>query len=83
MIPGTIDKLDSDQAMDEEGEILYVPSGIIRTDEDVDVIRKAKQEVVKQKQMLEAGVAAAGAAKDLANAPVGKGALIDQLIGTP
>lgn len=83
LIPGTIDKLDGDQAMDEAGEILDIPSGLIRTDEEVEIVREANARVVNERAMLEAGVAAAGAAKDLANAPVGKGTLIDELVGTP
>ncbi len=82
-IPGTIDKLDGDKMVDEAAEILDVPTGIVRTDEEVDVVRQARQQVQNDQAMLEAGVAAAGAAKDLANAPVGKGALIDELVGTP
>ena len=83
LLPGTTDKLKGDQMIDEAAEILDVPSGIINSDEEVDVIRQAKQQIKDNEQMLVAGVAAAGAAKDLANAPVGKGALIDQLVGTP
>ncbi len=81
-IPGTIDKLDGDQMVDEAGEILDIPSKTVRSDEDVDAVRKAKQQIKNQQVMLQAGEVAAGAAKDLANAPVGKGALIDTLLGT-
>jgi len=83
LIPGTMDKLDGDQALDEAGETLDVPSGIIRTDDETDIVRKARQQIQNNQQMLAAGVAAAKAAKDLAGAPVGKGALIDQLVTTP
>ncbi len=81
LIPGTIDKIDGDEIMDEAGEVLDVPPKIVRSDEDVEVVRKAKQQIQNQKIMLEAGAVAAGAAKDLANAPVGTGNMLEQLVG--
>lgn len=83
IMPGTIDKLDGDQMVDEASEILDVPSGIVRSDDEVKVVRDAKAAAVQQQRNLEMGVAAAGAAKDLASAPVGKGTLIDTLTGSP
>jgi hypothetical protein len=79
--PGVVDKLDLDQAVDEASEILDVPTSIIRSDDEVKVVREAKQAVANQQIMLQAGVAAAGAAKDLANAPVGTGNMLEQLSG--
>ena len=82
IIPGTIDKLDGDQMVDEAAEILDIPTNIVRSDEDVKIVRDAKQQIQNRKLMLEAGAVAAGAAKDLANAPVGTGTMLDQLVGT-
>ena len=81
LLPGTTDKLRGDQMIDAAAEILDVPPNIVNSDDEVDLIRKAKQQMANNQMMLQAGVAAAGAAKDLANTPVGKGALIDQLVG--
>ncbi len=79
--PGVIDKIDFDQAVDEAAEILDVPTSIIRSDDDVAEVRAAKQQVMNQQMALESGVAAAGAAKDLANAPVGTSNMLEQLAG--
>jgi hypothetical protein len=79
--PDVIDKFDFDQATDEASEILDVPTNIIRSDEDVAEIRKIKQQMKQGQMALESGVAAAGAAKDLANAPVGTGNMLEQLAG--
>ncbi len=57
-----------------------VAAGAI-ADDDVAEVRAAKQQVMNQQMALESGVAAAGAAKDLANAPVGTGNMLEQLAG--
>ncbi|MAE81426.1 MAG: hypothetical protein CMB80_01730 [Flammeovirgaceae bacterium] len=76
-----VDKFDFDQAADEAGEILDVPTNIVRSDEDVKVIREAEAQLINNQMALEAGATAAKAAKDLANAPVGTGNALEQLAG--
>ena len=76
--PGSMDKVDTDQAIDELGDILGVPARIIRPDEQVAAIRdervKAAEAEAKAAQMQ----AMAGAAKDLAAADTsGQNALTD------
>jgi len=82
IIPGTIDKIDGDQVIDEAGEALDVPSKIIRSDEDTAKIRADNQQRDNMQVALESGVAAAAAAKDLADAPIGTGSALDVLVGT-
>ncbi len=81
VIPGTIDKIDGDAFMDEAAKVLDIPSSIVRSDEDADKVRAAKAQAQAQKQAMEMGMAAAGAAKDLSQAEIGKGSVLDQLVG--
>lgn len=79
--PSVIDKLDFDQGIDEAGNMLDVPSSFIRSDEEASVVRQGRQQANNMKIALDSSVAAAGAAKNLANAPVGKNSILDQLTG--
>lgn len=81
LIPGTIDKVDGDKVMDEAAEVLDIPPKIARSDEDVEAVRVAKQQIKNQQIALQAGEVAAKTAKDLANAPVGTGNMLEQLVG--
>lgn len=83
IIPGTIDKVDGDQVIDEAGDALDIPSKIIRSDAETAVVRASKEAAQNQQIALQAGVAAAGAAKDLASAPIGTGSMLDLLAGGP
>jgi hypothetical protein len=80
-IPGTMDKVDGDEIMDEAGEVLDVPPKVVRSDEDVAAVRAAKQQVKNQQIALQAGEVAAKTAKDLASAPVGTSNILEQLVG--
>jgi len=82
LIPGTIDKLDGDQFVDEIGEVLGTPGKIIRSDEEVEEVRKAQAQSEAMNQALQASVAGAGAAKDLSQAKVGQGSVLDSLVGS-
>lgn len=81
LIPGTIDKVDGDEVMDEAAEVLDIPPKIARSDEDVEVVRAAKAQLKNAQMQLAVGTEAAKAAKDLANAPVGTGNMLEQLVG--
>jgi Bacteriophage head to tail connecting protein len=79
--PEVLDKLDADQSIDEYGEMIGVPSGVVLADEKVAEIRQARQAELQRQQQLEtAAVMApamnqgAQAAKVLAEADSPRGA---------
>lgn len=78
--PGTMDKIDTDQAIDELGDILGVPPKMIRTDDQVASIREQQQQAIAAQQRAELGATMAKSARDLASADTsGKNALTDSL----
>ncbi len=81
--PNVVDKLDFDQGVDEAAELLDVPTKFVRSDEEADEVRKGRAQIENQKAALEASQSAASTAKDLANAPVGTGNILEQLVGAP
>lgn len=66
--PGTLDKIDTDQAIDELGDILGVPARIIRPDDEVAAIRDQRAKAAEAQARSEQMATMAGAAKDLASA---------------
>lgn len=77
---GILDNVDLDEATRQLADKLSVPGKIVRTPEQVAQIRADRQ---KQQQMAQAAENAqklAGAAANLANAPVGTGSLLDKAI---
>lgn len=68
--PDSRDKLDFDQMIDEYGDILSVRSRIIRSDEEVEKIRKTRQERMAQQAQIENAERMSVAAKNLAAAPM-------------
>lgn len=79
--PQIVDKLDTDQAVDEYAHALSVPVQVVRPDEDVEMIREARAQAQRAQQMAqaaEAAVPATQAAKNLAETDTeGKNALTD------
>lgn len=63
--PNVLDKVDTDQLIDEYSELTSIPPGIVRSDDKVQEIRQAKADAQKQAAAAEALKAGAGAAKDL------------------
>ncbi|MEM6898453.1 MAG: portal protein [Pseudomonadota bacterium] len=61
--PNVIDKVDHDAGVEEYGEILGVPSRLIRSEDEVADIREARAAEQRQAQQLEAANQAAAAAK--------------------
>ncbi len=77
-----LDKLDTDQVIDEYASALGVPPVVVRTDDAVETIRKGRAQAVQQQQALEQAQAMAGAAKDAAAADTsGDNALTTMLRG--
>ncbi len=79
--PKVVDKLDYDAGVDEAGELLDVPPEFVRNAENTEAIRVAKTNTENAAVALEGGAQMAEAAKNLANAPVGTGNALEQLIG--
>ena len=79
--PGVVDKLDFDQGVDEAAEFLDVPSKFIRSDKETAEVRKAKAAAQQTQQMLESAASAASTAKDLGQANIGTGNLLETLVG--
>jgi hypothetical protein len=78
--PGVLDKIDSDQLIDEYAEITGVPPRIVRSDEDVEELRLAKQQAAQQQQQMEVLAQGAGVAKDLSQADMGGNNALNALI---
>jgi len=66
--PSVLDRLDMDEALKQAAEINNTPASIIRSDVEVEEIRKNKQEAEQQQSIMEQAPALAGAARDLAEA---------------
>jgi hypothetical protein len=80
--PETGDKIDFDQAIDVYGDIMSIPTGIIRPDEEVEEIREARAEAQAQQAQMEQAQMASQAAKNFAQAPLGnnRGNALDQIV---
>lgn len=66
--PAVMDKIDSEVALEELGEIRGAPNKIFRSDSEVSDIRQARAQQEQQQNMIEEAPALAGAARDLAQA---------------
>jgi hypothetical protein len=81
--PTCVDKIDADQAIDEAGSVLNVPSGIIRADDDVAAIRQQRAKIEQQRvQAQQAAMlpAMASAAKSASQTRIGQGSALDSII---
>lgn len=81
--PEAGDKLNLDQALDEIGEALAVPPSVIRSDDEVAAIRKARAEQQQAAEQAEQAVAAAQGAKALGQASTASDTALGQLMGRP
>ena len=61
--PQVVDKIDADQAIDEYSRAIGIPPKVVRSDEDVEVIREQRAEQEEQQRALEAAESIAGTAK--------------------
>jgi hypothetical protein len=89
MNPEVTDKLDADEIMDQYVRLSNIPSAMIRSDGEVAAIREARarqQQAAQEMMMMQAAAGAArqgaGAAKDLAAAPVQQGTVMDAILGS-
>lgn len=84
--PSVWDKLDTDQAIDEYGEMLGGSPLVVRSDDDVEKLRKGRQQQQAAQQLAAAAQPMAQAArgvKDLAGAVPQDGSALTQLAGSP
>ena len=86
--PGVVDTIDPDKVITEYMRMTGVPAAVIRPDDEVAAVRqqRAQAQAQAQQQEMMAGMAdvvqkGAGAAKDLAAAPMGGGSMLDGLLG--
>lgn len=78
--PDIVDKFNFDQSVDEFGHLRGVPSGVIRTDDEVAEARQAKQQMMQQQQMMEQANQAAQGAKLLGETSTQEGNLLGDMI---
>lgn len=76
--PTIMDKVDTDQVMDEVAAMLGVPPGVVRTDEEVAAIREERAKAQQAQQQAEQATVAAQGAKTLSETDTqGSNALTD------
>lgn len=66
--PEALDKIDTDQLLDVYGDMTSIPPGIVRSDEDVALIREKRAEQQRAAQAVEMAQQSAQTAKDLSGA---------------
>lgn len=79
--PSALDKMDVDETMDRFAETTGIPPSLVRSDEKVAVLRKARAEAAQAKAASEQVASMAGAAKDLAGADMSQNNALTQLLG--
>jgi hypothetical protein len=81
--PEVLDKIDFDEAVDEYGETIGTPAKLIRSDDDVAVIRQQRAQQLAQAQAQEQAAQMAETAQVASQTPVGGGedTMLDTLIG--
>jgi hypothetical protein len=66
--PAAADKINTDQLVDVYGDMMSIPPGVVRTDEEVEAMRADRAEAAKVQQQSETIAQTASAAKDLSQA---------------
>jgi len=78
--PDALDKIDSDQAIDEYAEMLGTPPKIVRSDDVVQAERDARAEAAAQQQMAQQASGLAQGAKVLSEADTGRQNLLTDVL---
>ena len=78
--PQIADKVDYDQAIDVYGDIVSIPHGIIRPDEEVAKIRNERKAAAQKQAQLEQATQAAQGAKNLSETQMGGDSALDALL---
>ena len=79
--PDLMDKLNTDQAVDELGTAYGVPASIINSDDQTAQIRAERQKAQQQAQMAQTIPALAKGAKDLSDAKLDEDSALKRLMG--
>lgn len=81
MFPDILAKVNAPELADQYGELLGVPSKIIRSDEEVEEITRAQQQQQQVQQGIAAAQSGAQMAKDLSQAQVGNKNALEAMFG--
>jgi hypothetical protein len=79
--PEALDKINADQMLDEYAMITSVAPSVVRTDEEVAMIREQRAQAQRNAQMAEMLKQGAGAAKDLSQADMSGENALTKLVG--
>lgn len=79
--PSVFDKFDTDQAIDEYGNITGVPPRVVRSDDDVAALRDNRAQQQAQAEQLARGEVLAKNAKTLSETDTTKDSALTQLLG--
>lgn len=78
--PSAQDKVDSDGMLEKYGDMVSLPPGIVRSDDQVQAIRAQKQKAAQQQQQQQAMAQAAQTAQTLGNTPTDGNSALSQLM---
>jgi len=80
--PRVLDKVNGDQLIDVYSDLVSLPTGIVRTDDEVAELRNQREQAIAQQQQAEQAALQARTAKDLSQSKIesdnGLGMLVDQ-----
>jgi hypothetical protein len=79
--PEVLDKLDTDQLVDQYAEMLGVPPKVVIPDGDVEVIRAQRAQAQQQQMQMEQMQQAAQGAKTLSEADTGNESVLSSILG--
>jgi hypothetical protein len=79
--PEVLDKLDTDQSIDEYADMVGAPPTIVRSDEAVAAMRRKRAQDAAAAQAAQMAEQMAGAAQKLGNTPMGQDSALDRMTG--
>lgn len=82
MVPEALDVIDIDQVMRQYGELIHVPVDIIREKPEVDELRMKRAEAQRAAEQMAQANEMAKATKDLSQAKLEQGSVLDQLMAS-
>lgn len=82
VVPEVMDNIDSDETVRQYGEMVGVPTEVIRSAEDVAAIRKERQKAQQAEAQAQAAERMTAGAETLSKTPVGGNSALDALLGT-
>lgn len=78
--PSSLDKIDTDQILDVYSDILSLPPGIVRTDDDVEAMRAERARQAQAAQQAQALMNAPRMVRDLASAPMDGDSALNRMV---